>query len=574
MAPMAQVDKTGAVVVTIGGQSRFQMKSKKPIKEAFNENDKVVQVLADASDPSTLILIGRTAGTSKLELIDAAGVKVNYLVVVQRDMELLRNLIKKTVPTASVEVTPIGDSGTSIIVSGFTARETDRDTIRQLAEALGLRVAVNNVTVGGGGNVPHVQLNLTLAKVDRTRARARGANWLVNGGTVSGGSILGGLTSLSTQAAGAAAQTQTVGAISTAASVVPTATANLIGGIVPSDFQLVLAALKTEGLAKLVSSPQIVAHSGEASELLVGGQVPVISAAAGINGPGVTYRPVGTSLRFTPTVYGNGKVAIDVESIVTNVNNGQALATGFGTSPAFDEQRLRTHVIGEPGQTIAIGGLIESRVQGSVTKVPYLGDIPFVGGLFSYSTTNEQEVELVILITPYLIDPADSSQMPRPLPGSETRKPDDFEFYLETMLEAPRGQRNVFDGHHYVPAWKRSSTAGTYPCADGSCGTPVSAAPCATGNCPTAVTTAPMQGPVHVGNTGTTVPVIIRQPNRLPPANLPPASSMVTPPVVEAPTMPASGTVQAPVEPAPVPPAAMLAPEMPGKMPTAGLPSK
>jgi len=66
------------------------MKSKKRIKEAFNENDRVVSVLPDATDPSTLILLGRAAGTSKLELTDIDGGKENYLIVVQRDMELLR----------------------------------------------------------------------------------------------------------------------------------------------------------------------------------------------------------------------------------------------------------------------------------------------------------------------------------------------------------------------------------------------------------------------------------------------------------------------------------------------------
>ena len=77
-APMAQPDRTGAIPVTIGGQVRFQMKSKKRIKEAFNENDRVVQVLADATDPSVLILVGRSAGTSRLEVtdIDAAEPRV------------------------------------------------------------------------------------------------------------------------------------------------------------------------------------------------------------------------------------------------------------------------------------------------------------------------------------------------------------------------------------------------------------------------------------------------------------------------------------------------------------------
>src|SRR5262245_12904278 len=85
--PMTAPDRTGAISVTIGGQVRVQMKTKKRIKEAFNENDRVVQVLADASDPTALVLIGRAAGTSRLEISDVDGAKENYLVVVQRDVE-------------------------------------------------------------------------------------------------------------------------------------------------------------------------------------------------------------------------------------------------------------------------------------------------------------------------------------------------------------------------------------------------------------------------------------------------------------------------------------------------------
>src|SRR5262245_41290110 len=203
-APVATADRTGAISVAIGGQVRFQMKTKKRIAEAFNENDRVVRVLADATDPTTLILIGVSAGTSRLELTDADGAKETYLIIVQRDLEMLKNLIKKTVPTAAVDITPIGESGTNIILSGYTAREDDRDTVRQLAEALGMRVAVDTVTVGGGGNVPHVQLDVTLAKVDRTRARSRGANWVVQGTQVSVASILGGLTGVQAGGAGAA----------------------------------------------------------------------------------------------------------------------------------------------------------------------------------------------------------------------------------------------------------------------------------------------------------------------------------------------------------------------------------
>ena len=494
-SPMATPDRTGAVTVTIGGQVRFQMKSKKRIKEAFNENDRVVQVLADASDPSTLILIGRAAGTSRLELTDADGAKESYLIVVQRDLEMLRNLIRKTVPTALIEITPLGEAGNSIILSGSVTAEADRKTIESLAEALGMRVAVNTITVGGGGNVPHVQLDLTLAKVDRSRARSRGANFIINGNTLSTGSLLGGLAASQPgggAVAGGAGGISPNGIIPTALSTAPAGAANIIAGFAPSQIQLLLSALKTEGLAKLVTAPTIVARSGEPAKMRVGGQVPVIGPTSGITGPGVIYREVGTDLEFTPVIYGNGKIHLTVKTKVESVNNSNPLVTTFGTSPSFDEQKMETSVIVEPGQTIAIGGLIQTTQNASVTKIPHLGDIPYLGVLFSFATQTEQETEMIILLTPRLVDPADCSQMPKVLPGSETRKPDDFEFYLETILEAPRGPRPIWNGTEYVPAWKSGPSANIYPCPGGAGG-----AGCATGKCAT-----PAGGPVIVKPTG------------------------------------------------------------------------
>jgi pilus assembly protein CpaC len=473
--PMATPDRTGAISVTIGGQVRVQMKSKKRIKEAFNENDRVVQVLADASDPSALILIGRAAGTSRLEITDVDGAKENYLVVVQRDVEALRNLIKRAIPTALVEVTPVGEAGNSVVLSGSVQSETDRETIKSLAETLGLKVAVNTITVGGGGLVPHVQLDVTLARVSRSRARSRGANFILNGSDASAGSILGGITSVTPGTTGISIPNGLgLGVQPQAPIFAPGSAANLIFGFAPANFQFLLAALKSEGLAKLVAAPTLVARSGEEADMLVGGQIPVISAAAGINGPGVSYRPVGTELRFLPVVYGNGKIHLTVSPRVTRVNNAQALTTTFGTSPAFEEQRLTTSVIMEPGQTFALGGLIQTTQDSAVTKIPHLGDLPFLGPLFSFATSTEEEIEMVILVTPRVVDPADCSQMPKALPGSETRKPDDYEFYLETILEAPRGQRQIWNGGEYVPAWKAGPSANLYPCAGnggyGGCG--------------------------------------------------------------------------------------------------------
>jgi pilus assembly protein CpaC len=534
--PMAAA--TGSAInLTIGGQVRFQMQSKKAIREAVVGNDRVVTVLKFEGDPTSLVLIGRTAGNSTLELTAADGSRESYTVVVQRDLELLKTLIKKTIPTASVEVTGIGDAGTGIILSGYAGREDDRATVQQLAEALGLRVAVNTITVGGGGLVPHVQLDVTLAKVDRNKARSRGANLFLNGGTASGGSVLGGLASTDTSTIGGSVPNILgLGASPGAPQFVATSAPNLFFGYAPWNFQLLLQALKVEGIAKLVAAPTLVARSGEEAELLVGQQIPVISAAAGINGPGVTYRPTGTELRFVPIVYGNGKIHLTINPRVASVNNAQALVTSFGTSPAFDEQRLTTSIICEPGQTVALGGLIQTTVQGTVTKVPHLGDIPYLGALFSVNSQTETETELIVLVTPRLIDPADCGQMPKALPGAETRRPDDFEFYLESVLEAPRGQRPIFQGGQYVPAWKSSHTAAIFPCAPGGAG----GHGCATGGCAAPATAAPAATPKVI----------------------------VTPPAVSIPAEipPQIGTDSNP-------PSALLAPSTPERK-TAGLPVK
>jgi pilus assembly protein CpaC len=126
-------------------------------------------------------------------------------------------------------------------------------------------------------------------------------------------------------------------------------------------------------------------------------------------------------------------------------------------------------VLLESGQTFAIGGLIQTQVQAASNKVPVLGDLPFVGVGFSNLTYQTRESELVILVTPRLVEAMDPCQAPKRLPGMETRTPDDYELFLENILEAPRGQRKVWNGKCYNAAYKCDPTIGKYPCAGNVC---------------------------------------------------------------------------------------------------------
>ncbi|MCE9530661.1 MAG: hypothetical protein K8T89_05960 [Planctomycetes bacterium] len=504
------LDRSGTVIVPVGGAVRLQMKSKKLIKQVFNERENIVQAQADAANPAYVILRGQQQGTSRLELTDADNGKETYEVVVQTDIDLLRNILKRAVPTANVEVIPFGNG---VVITGNVARAEDVDTVLRVAGTVlgsGAANVVNAMTVGG---VQQVQLDVTVARVDRTKTRQRGFSFIFGGTTVSAGSVLGGLTGTAGSAGNNTIATG-VGIIPGAVSALPTSLPNLVLGIVPAQFQGLLQALKVEGLAKLIAEPKLVTQSGRPARFLSGGQQPTIGPTSGITGPGVVYQDVGTELDFLPIVYGNGKIYLEVAPRIRAVNFGNnTINVGGTTVPAFDDQSVRTSIVMEAGQTFAIGGLIQTSLQATSTKVPFLGELPFFGVLFSQTSQTEQESELVILVTPHLVDPMDCNQVPGKLPGRESRSPDDFEMYLEGMLELPRGQRNVFENKHYKGAWKNSPTAAAFPCGagiygHGNCATGNGA--CANGTCATAATTTPRMATVipvdPIKNSETTLP--------------------------------------------------------------------
>ncbi len=174
---------------------------------------------------------------------------------------------------------------------------------------------------------------------------------------------------------------------------------------------------------------------------------------------------------------GDGKIWLEVEPEISDLNPAFGTVINGTSVPGRSTQRVHTTVVLEAGQTFVLGGLIERRVTASTVKVPIVGDLPFIGAAFSAKNFDETETELLITVTPHLVDAMSCDQAPKVFPGQETRSPDDFELFLEGILEAPRGSRQVFPDGHYVPAFKNGPTASTVPCAgtgkgEGACKTP------------------------------------------------------------------------------------------------------
>jgi pilus assembly protein CpaC len=459
--PVGGVSGT-AVYVPTGGTIRLQMSTKKPIAKVNNPRESVLGIRTVFGDPTTILLTGQQSDVTKLELVDENGVKETYDVIVQRDVENLKTQLKRAAPTSNVVATPISDN--TVILSGTVTNPEDVDVLSRVATSLGFQV-INSMRVGG---VQQVQLDVIMAAVSRTDLRSMTFNFLTNSRNFYFGQNVGGaIGSIGTAGSGGAIHPVAFGG----PLVGTVGTANVLTGVLHDGwgFLAFLEALRSESVVKFVAEPHVITMSGRPSSFHSGGQQAVPSGG-GINGVGAQFIPFGTDINFLPVILGNGKIYLEVdvhqdELAASTVNIGGAQVANRTSNSVTTTAEL------EAGQTFVIGGIMTHTVQGNTDKIPVIGDVPFFGTFFNSKSYNETEEEVIILVTPHLIDAQDCSQVTKILPGQETRRPDDFELFLEGILEAPRGQREVFQDHHYVPAYKNGPSAGEFPCGlNGGCG--------------------------------------------------------------------------------------------------------
>jgi pilus assembly protein CpaC len=456
-------EKGQTILVPINGSQTLEMSKKQRIKSIDNSDQNIARVeFVQGSDyRKVMILGGAQAGLSRLVLTDNDGKEEAFTIVVELNVEFLKRVLAQAAPTANIQITQ-GTGGT-IILTGTVTKTEDIDIVMRTAVgAVGdpTRV-INGLRVGG---VMQVQLDVVVAQVRRTHARNMGFSFIENGLTHFVSSTVAGPGTLASAIAPA------VGGSNAALAGNPDVSFGLVYN--KQSFLGFLKALRNENLAKLLAEPKLVTTSGRPAELVSGGEqaVPVLASGGAGGGAvsGIEFRPFGTTVRFLPIVLGNGKIYMEVEPQFTFVvNNGDIAAPIPGTAGQVNgrtTQRVQTSVVMEDGQTFAIGGIILHQVQASANRLPVLGDLPYVGFFFSDVTYSTVEEEMLILVTPHFVDPMACNQLPHLLPGQETRNPDDYELFLERILEAPRGPREVFQGCRYVPAYKNGPTGSMYPC--------------------------------------------------------------------------------------------------------------
>ncbi|MDF2644015.1 MAG: type and secretion system protein RhcC2, partial [Pseudomonas sp.] len=175
-----------------------------------------------------------------------------------------------------------------------------------------------------------------------------------------------------------------------------------------------LEALQTNGVLEVLAEPNITAMTGQTASFLAGGEV-AVPVPVNREVVGIEYKPYGVSLLFSPTLVPNGRIALQVRPEVSSLMSTTTLDVNGYQVPSFRVRRADTRVEVGSGQTFAIAGLFQRESTQDVEKVPMLGDMPILGNLFRSKRFQRNETELVILITPYLVEPVRERVVATPL---------------------------------------------------------------------------------------------------------------------------------------------------------------
>jgi pilus assembly protein CpaC len=178
--------------------------------------------------------------------------------------------------------------------------------------------------------------------------------------------------------------------------------------------------LQSDGMARVLAEPTLVALSGQSASFLSGGELP-IPEPQGLGTTTIVYKPFGIGLTVTPTVLAPDRIALKVAPEASDLDYSNAVVLNGVSVPAISTRRADTTVELGDGETFIIGGLVSQNITSQVDKIPLLGDIPILGSFFRDLKYSRQDKELVLIVTPHLVRPI-AKDTKLPLPGEREQR--------------------------------------------------------------------------------------------------------------------------------------------------------
>jgi pilus assembly protein CpaC len=379
------------------GRSIF-VDSRHRVARVYITNPDVVD--SYTASPNQIVVTAKKAGASTLIMWDETGESKSYLISSDLNVDMLRESLKQALPNQNIKA--IGNE-TRVVLTGTVDSRAVADAAVKIAGIYSKEVS-DAMLVNSAG-IKQVRLEVKIVEVDRTKLAQFGFNFFGTGGQNPASTTTGMYPS--TMGTSVANGVKTL-----------TTTNPLNFSIYLNRFNIgaTLQDLETMQLAQILAEPNITTLSGEKADFLAGGEFPfpiVQSSTTGAPVITLVFKPYGVKLAFTPIVNNDGTIELTVAPEVSALDYTNAVTISGYTIPAISTRRAETQVVLKSGQTFAISGLIDKRTTDLYAKTPGAASIPILGQLFKSKNVTHSDNELLVIVTPIIVDPL-AEPLPKP----------------------------------------------------------------------------------------------------------------------------------------------------------------
>jgi pilus assembly protein CpaC len=384
LAWMSSNADTKSLHVVVG--HTFFLNTSVRLKRVYISNPAVLSSLT--SSPYEVLITAKSAGVSSVVIWDANEQSTVYTVSADIDTEGLRKDLAAALPKQPIQVSSLEDR---IELAGSVATQEQVDTAVKLAMIYAKDIA-NSLTIKPEP-VKQVELKVRFIEVDRVKLAQYGLSFLSQGTNI------------------ASVSTQQFSAFSGLSTTAPAATVNPLNLLLYNqslNVGVAIADLEQHQIVQTLAEPTITSISGEEASFLSGGEFPfpVVQGGSGSTvSVTVQFRPYGVKLVFTPTVNPDGTIRLKVAPEVSALDYTNEVEISGYDIPALTTKRAQTDVELKDGQSFAISGLLDRQLTDTFSHMPGVASIPIIGQLFRSKNISLSHVELLVIVTPTVVDP-------------------------------------------------------------------------------------------------------------------------------------------------------------------------
>jgi pilus assembly protein CpaC len=376
------------------------------VKDVLVADPKIATAVIRAAQRA--YIIGAAVGQTNVVFFDAAGQSIAaYDIAVKRDLNGVRAALKQTLPYAGIQIEGVGDG---VMLTGSVSSPIEAQQAADLAARLvgGADKVVNSIAVRGRDQV---MLKVNVSEVRRDIVKQMGVD--LSASMNVGTSVVNFNNSNPFTAYGRSLVSENGGSISALNKGLPSVTATL-------------RAMENAGVVRTLAEPNLTAISGESATFIAGGEFPV---PAGYSCDPVThvcttqisYKKFGISLNFTPVVLTEGRISLRVMTEVSELSTDNAITLNQAgnslTVPSIRTRRAETTLEIPSGGSMAMAGLIQEQTKQAVNGLPGVDQLPVLGALFRSQDFVNNQTELMVLVTPYVVRAVAQKELSRPDDG-------------------------------------------------------------------------------------------------------------------------------------------------------------